>query len=76
MRICVMHELPNISLCILARGQRAAGKGVSAPGVVLYKQYDNFESIYKGTVSEAELRAWLEEEAAPVLPELDPCEQH
>ena len=44
---------------------------MSAPGAVLYKQYDDPQSVYDGEFDEESLKAWLVEKAAPLVPELD-----
>lgn len=60
----LMHAVLTMMSCL-------AGSAVSAPGLVLYKQYDDPQTIYKGKVEEAALAAWLEEQAAPLVAELD-----
>ncbi|KAK9797095.1 hypothetical protein WJX73_009781 [Symbiochloris irregularis] len=50
---------------------KLAGSGVSAPGVILFKQYDDPETIYEGKVTQDALMAWLEKQAVPLVAELD-----
>lgn len=44
-------------------------KGGKAPSVVLFKTYDDPETVFSGKY--ADLKAWVESESSPLLPEMD-----
>ncbi len=44
-----------------------------APGIVLYKQYDEPLLKYTGKFEKDAIIAWLDAKTAPSLPELDQC---
>ena len=45
--------------------------GLKAPGVGLYKQYDDRELVYSGKLEVAPLKEWLEAKSLPLVPHLD-----
>ena len=50
----------------------AKEQGVSLPGVVMYKSYDEGKAVYDGKYEEAALQGWTKQAAVPLMGEVGP----
>ena len=50
----------------------AKAEGVTVPGVVMYKTYDDAKTVYSGVFEQPALQGWVKENAVPVMGEVGP----